>query len=501
MALAYPDARSKPVAQAESPFGGFRLDDGMGSGALGTTWRGVLTDGSEVAIKRLATRGRNSSAGFERVQRASELQNPNLLEILTVFQEEGRFWVASRLDDGVPLGRLLRRGRLRPAYAVAVGMGVLNALTSLHQIGLCHGAIHARNIHVGRDGTVRLGDYGLTSAPSGQSPAARRAADVRAVGALLCSILGVPTDSSGGNGSRRSKAAQSPLGVAVRTIASSRRKLPPGQEAIHASLTLWEAAGGMATARRQAQIREQLARMVATEQGTAGVMLRLVDAHEPAAPPPQAPSAPERVSSAPSRSVQVSAVPPTFLAGMVALLLVIVVTVGAMVAVLAPSSAVEGSAPVASAQVPSTAPSQAPVTTPSQASPTQPPPAPPSPQPPQLVLPPASAGEVETLTLRSETPTCAPGSVCHVRVDLTIRPSRRAHPLTWTLYSIDGCTGQLTPLGTAGATVLRGWTRVLGDSYPHVPAGHASRLVAITDGPSPASSAPVDLAAASGCAG
>src|SRR5205823_10239660 len=135
-----------------------------------------------------------------------------------------------------------------------------------------------------------------SSAPSGQSPAAQRAADVRAVGGLLCSLLGVPTDPAGGKGARRSKAAESPLGVAVRAIAGSRRKLPPGQEAIHASLTLWEAAGGMATARRQAQIREQLARMVAAAQGTTGVTLRLVDAARPgraAAADPPAKTAPE----------------------------------------------------------------------------------------------------------------------------------------------------------------------------------------------------------------
>src|SRR5438105_3310897 len=478
MALAYTEAHSKPVPPDES-HRGFRLEDGMGSGSLGTTWRAELAGGSEVAIKRLATRGRNSPAGFERLLRAAELQNPNLLEILTVLQEEGRFWVASRLDDGVPLSRLLKRGRLRPAYTVAVGMGVLNALTSLHQIGVCHGAIHARNIHVSRDGTVRLGDYGLASAPSGQSPAARRAADVRAVGALLCSLLGVPTDSASNKGTRGSKASQSPLGMAVRAIAGSRRKLPPGQEAIHASLTLWEAAGGMATARRQAQIREQLARMVAIEQGGAGVMLRLVDAREPAAPAAPAPVAPERVPRAPSRSEPVSAVPSTFLAGMVAMLLVIMATVGAMVAVLAPSSAMQGATPAASAHAPSVTAVQTPPIEPPLASP------PAAPQPPVLVLPPASAGDVQTVTLRSETPSCAPGSVCHVRVDLRIRPSRHVHLLTWTVYSVDSCTGHLTPLGTAGATVLRGWTRVIGDSYPHVPRGHAGRLVAITDGSAP----------------
>ena len=64
-------------------------------------------------------------------------------------------------------------------------------------------------------GVPPLGDYGLSSAPSGQSPAAQRIADVRAVGALLCSLLGLAPDAPGSRGARRSKAAGSPLGVAT----------------------------------------------------------------------------------------------------------------------------------------------------------------------------------------------------------------------------------------------------------------------------------------------
>src|SRR5437588_8253301 len=102
MALAFPEAPSKSVALAEPRFSGFRLEDGLGSGVLGTTWQATLADGSEAAIKRLTPRGRNTSARLERLQRAPELQNPNLLEFLSAFQEEGRFWVAFHLDDGVP---------------------------------------------------------------------------------------------------------------------------------------------------------------------------------------------------------------------------------------------------------------------------------------------------------------------------------------------------------------------------------------------------------------
>src|SRR5206468_8903429 len=75
-------------------------------------------------------------------------------------------------------------------------------------------------------------------------------------------------------------------------------------------------------------------------------------------------------------------------------------------------------------------------------------------------------GDVQTVTLTSESPSCGPRSVCHVRVNLRIRPSRRVHLMTWTVYSIDSCTGHLTPLGTAeiGRASCRegGWSAGVG---------------------------------------
>ena len=224
----------------------------MGEGVLGVTWRSRLADGTAVAVKRLTARGRDLRARLEQLQRAGNLGNPNLIDLLFVFEElDGHLWVAFRLDDGLPLSRLLERGRMRPACGVAVGMAVLGALASLHKVGLWHGAVHARNVHVAGDGTVRLGDYGLAREPGGESSASLRASDVLSTGALLAATLG------------HTRLRESSLGLAVRAITGSRRLMPPGYEAAHASLTLWEGARGMATTRRQAQAREQLAAMVA----------------------------------------------------------------------------------------------------------------------------------------------------------------------------------------------------------------------------------------------
>jgi hypothetical protein len=223
----------------------------MGVGSLGVTWRSRLADGTPVAVKRLRASRPDLKASLERLQRPVHPGNAHLLDVLSVFKEDGHLWVAFQMDDGVSLSQLLGLGRLPAACAVAVGIDVLDALTALHEAGLWHGAVHSRNVHVGRGGTARLGDYGLAGEPADESTAALRAADVRAAGALLASTLGV------------CGRAGTALGLAVRAITGSPRLLPAGHEAAHASLTLWEGARGLASPRRRAQARAHLAALVA----------------------------------------------------------------------------------------------------------------------------------------------------------------------------------------------------------------------------------------------
>jgi len=112
------------------------LEEQMGVGALGVTWRSRLPDGTAVALKRLAAPSREPDPRLEQLQRLGDLGHGNLLGLLSVFQEDGHVWVASRLNDGVSLNRVLEGGRMRPACAVAIGMAVLDGLTALHAVGI-----------------------------------------------------------------------------------------------------------------------------------------------------------------------------------------------------------------------------------------------------------------------------------------------------------------------------------------------------------------------------
>jgi hypothetical protein len=577
-----PDAVARPLTPLQ-------LEELLGRGAHGSTWRARLADGTRVAVKRLATVGENRAAFLERLEKVAEVHHANLLDVFRAVDENGELWVISRLGDGVPLSTLLKSGRMRSGSAVAVGMGILSGLTALHQAGLWHGSVHARNVHVDLDGIVRLGDHGLTPAPSGQSSATLRAADVRGAGALICAMLRVPLESGPVAGQRQAlKVASSPLGLAAKAIAGPPRKLPAGYEAAHASLTLWEAARKMATSRRQAQARQDLSAMVTEALGSArptvvrpprvpqasrtrrqapssedpaesdaavtpgadaapmaAVAEPLAAPLEPLTPPvlEQLPSPPPPVAEPPPRGLTPTAPaavptpapapapaadptrPQPQRAGRRRTLLALVAAIGLLVLCLimvfasaspalkrapaparpAPTAQIVGEPRPTTDPAPVVAPAPAygdvPVTTPvtavpgAQATTTQSA-APRAPAAPALSianLPPPTAAGISSVTV--DISGCAAGSACTISVEVKLQPVPSRRNVSWTLDSIDLCTGTPVLLASVSVTAQPGWSHVIGLSTVTIPRSVAQVLVAVTDNPGRASSSLAPLGA------
>jgi serine/threonine protein kinase len=546
----------RPTDAVARPLMPLQLEELLGRGAHGSTWRARLPDGSRVAVKRLVAVGEDRAAFLQRLERATEVHHPNLLDVVRAVEENDELWVVSRLGNGVPLSTLLKSGRMRSGSAVAVGMGLLSGLTALHQAGLWHGAVHARNVHVDLDGTVHLGDQCLAAAPSGQSSATLRAADVRAAGALICSMLRVPLEMGPGAGQRQAlKVASSPLGLAAKAIAGPPRKLPAGYEAAHASLTLWEAARKMATSRRQAQARQDLSAMVTTALGSSRPTV--VPPPEPSQPArsrrplpladrpaavsaaaaasspglQQLPPPPTRDPVTPPRHLPLSRPQPrrpqvqrtgrhrTLLAllvacGLLALCLLMVVVSAAPArrqatgpARPAPSAQI-GAVPRARVPPPTPAapapspPSfgNVPVTTPITVVPGGPGAAAPSRTAPPAApavslanLPPSAAAGISLVTI--DISGCAAGSACTISVEVTLQPAPNRRNVTWTVDAIDLCTGAPVQLATISVAAQAGWSHVIGLSTVTIPRTPAQVLFAVTDSPGRASSslAPLGL--------
>src|SRR2546430_3671397 len=187
--------------------------------------RGSLSDGSLVVARAVAAR---SSEGRRRrvahLKRLSQLRDPHLLPVRGAVVEGDTVWVLSECDRGSPLSELLRRGPPPSALAAAIGIDVLAGLAALQRAGLVHGALHAGNVHVGRDGRTRLGDYALRPR---FRPGDERLGwgdprnDVVAVGVLLCTVLAVPVTSEPGD-LREAERTAPALVATARALAAGR---------------------------------------------------------------------------------------------------------------------------------------------------------------------------------------------------------------------------------------------------------------------------------------
>jgi hypothetical protein len=110
---------------------------------------------------------------------------------------------------------------------------------------------------------------------------------------------------------------------------------------------------------------------------------------------------------------------------------------------------------------------------------------------PPLVPPaPAAAGSVRGLDLRPLAE-CTPGAPCTVRLLVRVLPAAGPQAVTWSYRLVDRCTGAVAagPRGTA--SVPAGQDRVAVVSTVALPKAPAVGVVAVTEVPAVAASAPV----------
>jgi hypothetical protein len=108
-------------------------------------------------------------------------------------------------------------------------------------------------------------------------------------------------------------------------------------------------------------------------------------------------------------------------------------------------------------------------------------------------LPPSAAAGISLVTI--DTSGCTAGSACTISVDVTLQPAPSRRNVSWTLSSIDLCTGAPVQLATTTVVAQAGWSHVVGLSTVTIPRTPAQVLFAVTDSPGRASSslAPLGL--------
>jgi len=145
--------------------GPYEIEVPAGKGGMGEVYRAKDTRLDRiVAIKVLPSRSAlnaEARARFEREAKTiSSLNHPHVCTLYDVGHEEGIDFLVMEYLEGEPLDERLKRGKIKTAEAVEIGIQIAGALDAAHRKGLVHRDLKPSNIILTKDG-AKLLDFGL----------------------------------------------------------------------------------------------------------------------------------------------------------------------------------------------------------------------------------------------------------------------------------------------------------------------------------------------------
>ena len=155
----------------------YRVLSLLGAGGMGEVYRARDTKlGREVAIKILPsafTRDTERRARFEREARVlATLNHPHIGAIYGLEHADGVQALVLELVDGETLADRIARGPIPPNETLSIARQIADALDAAHEKGIIHRDLKPANIKITPDGVVKVLDFGLAKAVSGDAATA-----------------------------------------------------------------------------------------------------------------------------------------------------------------------------------------------------------------------------------------------------------------------------------------------------------------------------------------
>ncbi len=147
-----------------------------------------------VAIKVLSPELASDSAHLARFERearaASALNNPNIVTVYDVGQQDSTSYVVMELVEGRTLADLLATGPLPTRKILDIASQVAEGLAAAHEAGIVHRDLKPANVMVTREGFAKIVDFGLARPSPRESAAATQASTEGSPPTLTGDIVG-----------------------------------------------------------------------------------------------------------------------------------------------------------------------------------------------------------------------------------------------------------------------------------------------------------------------
>jgi len=147
--------------------GPYRIVGTLGYGGMGAVYEGINEEtGERAALKILAaalSKHENFRDRFKsEVDALRKLRHPNIVRLFGFGEQQGTLFYAMELVEGSSLEQEIQQGTIFGWKRVArIGVETCKALRHAHDRGVIHRDIKPANLLQGRDGRVKLSDFGI----------------------------------------------------------------------------------------------------------------------------------------------------------------------------------------------------------------------------------------------------------------------------------------------------------------------------------------------------
>jgi hypothetical protein len=147
--------------------GGYRIEERLGRGAMGTVYKAVqLSLERPVALKilarELASDRKRVDMFLQEARAAGKLNHPNLVQVYDVGSEGDLYFFSMEyMTGGSVEEKIHREGRLSTREALRVAIDAAKGLEYAEREGIVHRDVKPANLMVNAEGVTKIGDLGI----------------------------------------------------------------------------------------------------------------------------------------------------------------------------------------------------------------------------------------------------------------------------------------------------------------------------------------------------